>query len=355
MSQLKEVETENSKPESARTVFISYSRSDASFVKDIATWLQEAGCTVWQDISGLRGGETWASGIDHAVRGSDVVIVVLSPDSNASEWVRKETLLAMKLHKPIVPILIRETEIPVQLVDLQFVDFQADKEEAARKLLAAITNSADSQTVSYKPFRTRQFQKRLVLALAGIFVVLWLTTSLYFWRTSRNALQPLENINSPTKTPDKTITNAEPAWPIQEGVYIADSSELIPHFPSALSGFKSEDGKDFWGNKFDSSGSIRVVEGNAWEVIPDFPQTANHCGEGMFMIRWRSGNADVVINTTLGYSPDKTSSQAKIGSFGYMLGTNCDQPMFKFSHARNRNDSNLADVHYELKFWQAAP
>lgn len=355
MSELKEVRTENDKRESKRTVFISYSRSDSGFVKDIAKWLQEAGCTVWQDISGLRGGETWASGIDKAVRGSDVVIVVLSPNSNASEWVRKETLLAMKLHKPIVPILFRETEIPVQLVDLQFVDFQADKEEAARRLLEAITNSADSQTVSYKPFRTRQFQKRLVLAIAGILVVLWLANSLYVWRTSQDALRPLENLNSPMKTPDRTVTNAEPNWPTQQGVYIADSSEAIPHFPSALSGFKSEDGKDFWGNKFASSGSIRVVEGSAWEVIPDFPQTMNHCGEGMFMIRWRSGNSDVVINSTLGYSPDKTSSQAKIGSFGYMLGTNCDQPMFKFSPARNGNDSNVADVHYELKFWGAAP
>jgi len=45
----------------------------------------------------------------------------------------------------------------------------------------------------------------------------------------------------------------------------------------------------------------------------------------------------------------------KIGSFGYMSGTNCEQPMFKFSGAVNGDKSTLVDVYYELKFWQAAP
>ena len=354
MPELKEATTGNDKPMAKRTVFISYSRSDSGFVKDLVEWLKEAGCTVWQDISGLRGGETWASGIDKAVRASDVMIVVLSPDSNASEWVRKETLLAMNLHKPIVPILFREAEIPVQLVDLQFVDFRGDTNAAARNLLAAITNSADSPKTPFRKWRSR---KTLILVMLGLFGVS-LIAGIYLSLTTPRATTErptAETLNSPIKTPDKAVTNAELAWPTQQGAYIADSSEAIPHFPSALSGFKSEDGKDFWGNKFDSSGSIRVVDGNAWEVIPDFPQTMNHCGEGMFMVRWRSGNSDVVIDSTLGYSPDKTSSQAKIGSFGYMLGTNCDEPMFKFSHVRNNNESNIADVHYELKFWQAAP
>jgi hypothetical protein len=35
--------------------------------------------------------------------------------------------------------------------------------------------------------------------------------------------------------------------------------------------------------------------------------------------------------------------------YGYMYGTNCDQPLFKVT------ESTLVDVYYELKFWQAAP
>ena len=355
MSELKEiVNTQNEKQRPKKTVFISYSRADNAFVKDLANWLQDAGCTIWQDTSALRGGQTWASGIDQAVRGSDVMIVVLSPDSAASEWVRKETLLALKLRKPIVPVMFRETEIPVQLVDLQFVDFRGDNNAAARSLLEAITYSADSPKT---PFRTWRSRKTLILVMLGVFgaslipgIYLSLTTP-----DATNERPASENLDSPVKTPDRAATNPERTWPTQEGAYIADSSETIPQFPTVLSGYKSEEGQDFWGNKFDSSGSVRVFEGGAWELIANFPLTANHCGEGMFMIRWRSGNPDIAIKSTMGYSPDKTSSAEKIGSLGYMFGNNCDQPMFRFSNARNGNDSNVADVHYELKFWKPAP
>ena len=48
-------------------------------------------------------------------------------------------------------------------------------------------------------------------------------------------------------------------WPRQAGVYIASSSEAIPTFPQHLSGYRSENGKDFWGKPFVVRGSIRVL------------------------------------------------------------------------------------------------
>ena len=145
------------------------------------------------------------------------------------------------------------------------------------------------------------------------------------------------------------------SWPKKLGVYISESSEAIPSFPRLLNGFRSQNGRDFWGRSFESTGSIRVFEGNGWDGIPDFPNTMNHCSDGIFMIRWRSANPDVRIATTIGYSADVTSGPTRIGSFGYMSGTNCEEPLFKFSGVRNNNESNLADIYYELKFWQAAP
>ena len=166
----------NSERDSRRTsrtlsVFISYSRSDSVFVKDLANQLREAGCKVWQDISGLRGGQTWASEIDRAVRDSDALIVVLSPDSSASEWVRKESLLAMTLHKPIVPILLRETEIPIQFVDLQYVDFRGDTTEATQRLFEAISTSIDSPTTITKLPPIRRYVKPLAFFLLGAIIL----------------------------------------------------------------------------------------------------------------------------------------------------------------------------------------
>jgi hypothetical protein len=169
------------------SVFISYSRSDSVFVSDLANWLREAGCTVWQDTSGLRGGQTWASGIDQAVRVSEVFIVVLSPASSTSEWVRKETLLAMKVHKPIVPILFRDTEVPVQLVDLQFVDFRGERKEARQKLFEAISTVMGAEVTLNTPIPSRRYGKPLALSLLGAIIlgtIVYLTLYKFFGKTS---------------------------------------------------------------------------------------------------------------------------------------------------------------------------
>lgn len=149
-------------------------------------------------------------------------------------------------------------------------------------------------------------------------------------------------------------SHAQPAWPTQQGAYITTSSENIPVFPKKLSGFISEPGQDFWGKPFVSRGTMRIFQGQGWQGILDFPNTQNGCSSGAFMIRWRSANPEVRVQSSVRYSGDSSAS-AKTGAFGYMLGTNCEQPMFKFGGTINKNESNLVDIHFELKFWQAAP
>jgi hypothetical protein len=149
--------------------------------------------------------------------------------------------------------------------------------------------------------------------------------------------------------------SVRPLWPEGIGAYIAESSEMIPYFPEVLSGYRSENNRDFWGNEYACRGTIRLFDGNGWEGLFDFPNTMNGCSAGMFMIRWRSSNPDIFIATTLGYTPDIPEGKTGTGSFGYMYGHNCLQPLFKIANNLNLNGSTLVDVYYELKFWQAAP
>ena len=148
-------------------------------------------------------------------------------------------------------------------------------------------------------------------------------------------------------------SNERPAWPEEHGEYIATSSETIPHFPETLSGFRpAEENKDFWNRPFPVQGLIRLFEGDDWQGIPKFPNTMNDCSDGFFMIRWRSSDPNVGVRSSVRYS-SKSKAKEKTGIFGYMSGTNCEQPMFKFGDAVN--EATLVDVYYELKFWQAAP
>lgn len=149
------------------------------------------------------------------------------------------------------------------------------------------------------------------------------------------------------------ISASRPSWPKyqpKEGIYIAKSSETIPNFPSVLSGYRSENNLDYFDNQFPSKGRLRIFQANVWTEIPEFPGWSNRCGEGMFMIRWRSARPDVRIESTMAYSKDMIS-KVKTGAFGYMYGTNCEQPWFKLSGKPNE----MIDIYYEVKFWQAAP
>jgi hypothetical protein len=92
-------------------VFISYSRKDLAFVEQLADDLKKAGVDVWYDVSGIRGGTRWRVEIENAVRNSQCTIVVLSPDSIASEWVDREFLFASNLKRKIIPLYYRPCEL----------------------------------------------------------------------------------------------------------------------------------------------------------------------------------------------------------------------------------------------------
>jgi hypothetical protein len=83
----------------------------------------------------------------------------------------------------------------------------------------------------------------------------------------------------------------------------------------------------------------------------------NGCSHGVFMIRWRSADPNIRVHSVATHSTANASrSEAKTGIFGYMSGTNCDQPLFKFADTLYRVQGTLlVDLFYELKFWQAAP
>src|SRR5215203_2496287 len=73
-----------------KNVFISYSRKDIDFARKLAADLEKAGYDVWWDITDLRGGDDWVSTLPAAIAAADFFIILLTPNSVASEWVRKE-------------------------------------------------------------------------------------------------------------------------------------------------------------------------------------------------------------------------------------------------------------------------
>ena len=106
----------------AKKIFLSYSRKDKSFAEKLANDLKKAGYVVWWDISAIEGGDRWAQEIESGITQSEVLALIVSPNAIASEWVEKEFIFASKRGMKIVPLLYEHCELPIWLLNLQYID-----------------------------------------------------------------------------------------------------------------------------------------------------------------------------------------------------------------------------------------
>jgi len=121
-------------------IFISYAHHDRAFVDTLAARLEVADVAVWYDRD-LTPGRPWSAELEARIREAQAVVVVLSPASAGSEYVRKEIHFAQDAGKRFVPVLLHATEVPLPLADLQWVDAQEGRDPLPG-LLAALRGEA---------------------------------------------------------------------------------------------------------------------------------------------------------------------------------------------------------------------
>lgn len=124
-------------------VFISYSRRDREIVDKIANALKKSDVEAWVDREDIRAGNSWRLQIVEAIEACDAFILVLSPNSVASDNVRKEIDLAQDSGRVTIPILLEPVKLPTairyQLAGLQFIDVSMlGLDEAFKQLVKSI-------------------------------------------------------------------------------------------------------------------------------------------------------------------------------------------------------------------------
>ena len=113
-------------------VFISYSRKDKEFAIRLAADLEGKGTKVWIDQSGIQAGDQWRKSIQQALDGCKALVLIISPDSMASEYVEKEWQYILTKGKRIIPVLYRTAEnISFELIGLQHIDFRSEDDYPA--------------------------------------------------------------------------------------------------------------------------------------------------------------------------------------------------------------------------------
>lgn len=92
-------------------VFLSYNRNDQAVARLYAEALEAEELSVWWDVS-LRSGEAYDEVTEAALRDAGAVVVLWSPRSAASRWVRAEATLADR-NRTLVPVMIEPCERPI--------------------------------------------------------------------------------------------------------------------------------------------------------------------------------------------------------------------------------------------------
>jgi len=142
-------------------VFISYSRHDQEFVRELVARLTDRGRECWVDWDDIPPTAAFLQEIYQGIEASNAFLFVISPDSARSEVCREEIEHAAENHKRIIPLLRREpdgTALPEAVASLNWIPIpeSADLDGAVDHLVEVMGRDLD-----HVRRHTRTLQKAL--------------------------------------------------------------------------------------------------------------------------------------------------------------------------------------------------
>lgn len=134
-------------------VFMSYRREDFPLAQRVVAALQAAGVSVWWDER-LTARVTWDAALEHEIAAAATVVVLWTPRSVESDWVRTEAHYGQD-HGKLIPVMAERCTPPLafllrQTIDL--CDWQGDTDHRHwRKLLAWIADVVANRNRAGEP------------------------------------------------------------------------------------------------------------------------------------------------------------------------------------------------------------
>lgn len=112
--------------------FLSHFSGDKPFAKRLAQDLGLRGLHIWVDENEIDVGDSLSDTIQSGLSNSYSFAIILTEESLSRPWVKEELRAAYALRREgnfkILPILYRECEIPLFLLDYAYADFRIDNQ-----------------------------------------------------------------------------------------------------------------------------------------------------------------------------------------------------------------------------------
>ncbi|HEY7355013.1 MAG TPA: TIR domain-containing protein, partial [Ktedonobacterales bacterium] len=130
-------------PPERRSVFISYSRQDTAFARRVQAALTARGIHVWIDQAEIMPGTPdWEEALRGAIKQSQALVLLASPHSRQSSYVKDELQLARDARRPVYPLWVLgdvwSDAIPLGWGHTQFIDARGASEQSGVQALLAV-------------------------------------------------------------------------------------------------------------------------------------------------------------------------------------------------------------------------
>ncbi|HTU44658.1 MAG TPA: toll/interleukin-1 receptor domain-containing protein [Bryobacteraceae bacterium] len=121
-------------------VFISYSSKNLNFAARLVDVLGTYGVRSFLSRRSIRGAQEWHDEIGAALKRCDWFLVILSPDSVRSKWIRRELTYALRADRyndRIIPVLYKTCDVDELswALSAQQVDFRRSFDQGCQDLL----------------------------------------------------------------------------------------------------------------------------------------------------------------------------------------------------------------------------
>src|SRR3990172_1625843 len=152
-------------------LFISYSRRQTPFVDRLADKLEDNGYSLWLDYQSLVPAKPWLGQIESGLNNADMLLLVVSKESLASDHVKPEWTGALKRKKRIILLIFEAVPLPPELQGCEWVDFRTRYNRSFKQLLNLLENPAPVTTPAPQKGFKAPAQFWVALALSVIVVI----------------------------------------------------------------------------------------------------------------------------------------------------------------------------------------
>jgi TIR domain len=117
-------------------IFVSYSRTDLSFVHELRSCLVKGGHEVWLDVDAIAPSDDWLASAERALEVAAAVLFVVSPESLRSESCMHELRHAADHGKRMIAVIrsgVADKLMPDELAESESID-ALDRDDLAAVL-----------------------------------------------------------------------------------------------------------------------------------------------------------------------------------------------------------------------------